>query len=497
MSLAMGIDLGTSSTKTIIITEAGEVVSAATAAYPLSTPQPGWVEQNPEDWWLAVCKTIRETLRGLPASFTSHDIKGISLSGQMNGAVLVDAAGATLRPAILWLDGRSQRECDAANDQAGDLFRDRALYVLHPINALAKVLWLREHEPHHYGRAATVLIPKDWLRFRMTGAMASDVSDGSVTGALDQYTRDWSGEILDRLEVRRDLFPRVVESVAVAGAVTSDVAEDTGLIAGTPVCAGGGDMACLAVGCGAIKPGVIGVGIGTAGRVLSYAEEISDGAFNQLWPMCHAVPGKYFWLGCSYTGGGSLNWLGEQFGDDFEVMTAQAEQAPPGCDRLFFMPWLAGAATPHPDAHARGGWLGLTLSHTKGHMIRALMEGVAYDLRHAFECFQRLGLPIDEIRMGEGGVKIELWRQILVDVFGRDGRMMEMGDASAIGAALIAGVGTGVFESFEAACDLAVQPGETVRHDPERAVLYRQRFAQYSRLYPSLKAWFREVAEEG
>jgi xylulokinase len=491
----MGIDLGTSSTKTMVMDAAGAVVAGVSCGYPLQTPAPGWVEQRPEDWWNAVVETIRAALEALKAcapSCGARDIAGIALSGQMNGAVCVDARGSPLRPALLWLDGRSQAECDDANRRAGDLLRDRALHVLNPINTLAKVLWVRDHEPAVYARSKRVLIPKDWIRFKLTGVMASEVSDGSVTGALDLYTRQWSGPILDRLEVRADLFPPIHESPDIVGAITPDVAEATGLASGTPVCGGGGDMACMAVGSGAIKPGVIGVGIGTAGHALTYAEAISDTAFNQLWPMCHAVPGTYFWLGCSYTGGGSLSWFSEQFGEDFDRLTAQARQAPPGSEDLFFLPWLAGTATPHPDALARGGWLGLTLRHTKGHMIRALMEGVAFDLRQSLECFVRLHLPMTEIRLGEGGVRSPLWRQILADVFGRDGRMMELGDASAIGASLIAGVGTGVFDSFDAACDRAIKLGETVHHNPDCARGYAVQFERYRALYPALRAWFRQ-----
>jgi xylulokinase len=491
MALVMGIDLGTSSTKTVLMDEAGQVVATASAGYPLLTPRAGWVEQNPSDWWRAVCDTIRQAIRQLTLPLTARDIKGVSLSGQMNGAVCVDSAGNPTRPALSWLDGRSQRECDDANERAGDLLRERALHVLNPINTLAKVLWLRENEPDCYADAYHILIPKDWIRFRLTGGFASDVSDASVTAALDLYTRDWSDEILDTLKVRRDLFPPVVESPTIVGKITEAAAAETGLVAGTAVCAGGGDMACMAVGGGVIKPGIVNVGIGTAGHVLTFAENISDEAFNQLWPMCHAVPGKYFWLGCSYTGGASLAWFRDQFGGGFEDLTAQAANVPTGSEGLFFMPWFQGTATPHPDARARGGWIGLTLHHTKAHLVRALMEGVAFDLRHSLECFKRLGLPIDEIRIGEGGAKSVLWRHIQADVFGRDVRVMETRDASAIGAAMIAGVGVGLFEGFASRSLIGrIGLGETVPCSADRAEQYERCYRQYSRLYPTLKAWF-------
>lgn len=491
MALVIGIDLGTSSTKTLALDEDGKVLATASVPYPLLTPHEGWAEQNPEDWWQAVCQTVRQVLDRLAhRGFTPSDIKGLSLSGQMNGALPVDEKGNPLRPAILWLDRRSHRECEEGNERAGDLLRHRALQLLNPVNTLAKVLWLKKHEPRHYNDAASVLIPKDWVRFKLTGVLASDVSDASVTAALDFFTRDWSDAILDTLQVRRDLFPPVVESPTVVGYITKQAADETGLPVGMPVCAGGGDMACMTVGSGVIKPGIINVGIGTAGHVTTFAETVSDAAFNQLWPMCHSVPGKYFWLGCSFTGGACLSWLREQLGESFETLTEQAEKVPPGSDGLFFFPWLEGTATPHPDAHARGGWLGLTLRHTKAHLVRALMEGVVFDLRQSLECFKRLGLPINEIRIGEGGARSSLWRQIQADIFGQDVRVLETQDASAVGAAIIAGVGVGVFDNFETACERAVRLGETVWYNRRQAEQYERLYRLYRQVYPSLRDWF-------
>ncbi len=497
MGLVLGIDLGTSSTKTLALDEDGKALAKASASYPLLTPNEGWVEQNPEDWWQAVCQTVRQVLdrrTHYGSRITPSDIKGVSLSGQMNGALPVDSKGNPLRPAILWLDRRSRRECDEGNEKAGDLLRHRSLQLLNPVNTLAKVLWLKKHEPLHYDTAAFVVIPKDWVRFKLTGVFASEVSDASVTAALDFSTRDWSDAVLDALQVRRNLFPPVVESPTVVGYITKQAAEETGLLVGTPVCAGGGDMACMAVGSGVIKPGIVNVGIGTAGHVTIFAESVSDAAFNRLWPMCHSVPGKYFWLGCSFTGGACLAWLREQLGESFEALTEQAAQAPPGSDGLFFLPWLEGTATPHPDAHAHGGWLGLTLRHTKAHLVRALMEGVVFDLRQSLECFKQLGLPINEIRIGEGGAKSALWRQIQADIFGQDVRVLETKDASAVGAAIIAGVGVGVFENFETACERAVQLGETVRCDPKNVERYEHLYRLYCQVYPSLRDWFHAVS---
>lgn len=470
------------------------MVAAASASYPLLTPQPGWVEQDPGAWWQAVCHVVHEVFRHLAArrpGFSPREIQGVALSGQMNGAVFVDGDGEPLRPAILWLDHRSQAECDWANERAAGLLRDRALHVLNPVNTLAKVLWAREREPETYRVARWALIPKDWARFRLTGEFATDVSDASATAALDLFTRDWSEAILARLEVRRDLFPPVLESPAIAGTVTAAAAEETGLAPGTPVCAGAADMAALAVGTGVIRPGVASVGIGTAGHAITFAEQVGDAGFNQVWPMCHAVPGGYFWLGCSFTGGACMAWLRSSLGGAFEELAAEAEQAPPGCEGLFFLPWLEGAATPHPDASARGGWLGLTLRHTRAHLVRAVMEGVAFDLRRSLDCFAVLGLPLDELRLGEGGARSPLWRRIQADVFARDARVLRNEDASALGAALIAGVGTGLFESYDDACFRAVELGETVPFDPARAAVYEGAYRRYCGLYPALREWFR------
>jgi xylulokinase len=337
----------------------------------------------------------------------------------------------------------------------------------------------------------------------LTGQFASDVSDASVSAAFDLYQREWAWAILDALDVRHDLFPPALESTAVVGHVTEQAAEETGLAEGTPVCAGGGDMACMAVGGGVIAPGVVSVTIGTAGHATTFAEGVSDAAFNQLWPMCHAVPGGYFWLGCSYTGGASMTWFrdnvwmvgnGLRAVPDFDTMTAEAATAPPCSEGLFFLPWLAGTATPHPDANARGCYIGLTLRHTRAHMIRALMEGVVYDLRHCLECFKRLNLPIREIRIGEGGAKSPLWRQIQADVFGQPVRLMETEDASAVGASLIAGVGVGVWRDFAEACGRTIRLGETIEPMAENVERYERGYRLYSRFYHDLQETFAEMA---
>jgi xylulokinase len=488
MACALGIDLGTSSTKAVLLDEEGQIRGRGSAGYPLYKPQPGWVEQEPEEWWQALGQAVRQALA--QGGIAGGEIRGVGLAGQLNGAVFLDGRGRVLRPAPLWLDHRSQAECDWGNERAGEFLREDALLRLAPVNMLAKVLWVQRHEPEVYARARTVLLPKDWLRYRFTGTLGSDVSDASVTAAFDLYERDWSGEILEALELNRDLFPPVADSPDVIGEVTGKAAAQTGLAAGTRVVAGGGDMPCMILGSGVIKPGVVSLGIGTAAHATAFAEELDERAFNRLWPMCHTLPGKYAWLGCSFTGGASLAWFREQFGGTYEELTAEAEKAPAGAEGLFFAPWLEGCATPCPDARARGGFLGLTLRHTRGHLVRALLEGVVFDLRHSLECFKELGLPLEELRIGEGGSHSGLWRQIQADVFGRDAVRIATDDLSAVGAALLAGVGTGLFPDFETACGLAVRLGETVRCDAERAAFYQEAYQRYSELYPALREWY-------
>jgi xylulokinase len=488
MAYALGIDLGTSSIKVVLLNDDGEITATASADYPLLKPKPGWVEQNPEDWWQALCEAVQSVLRGAKVQATA--IRSVALSGQINGAVFVDNQGRLLRPAMIWLDHRSQAECDSANAQAGDLLHSRALQHLNPVNGLAKVLWVQHHEPTVYAQTHAVLLPKDWLIYQLTGVQIAEISDASTSAAFDLYERRWSTEILERLAVNTDHFQPLVESTEIVGQVTNEAATATGLASGTPVCGGGGDMPCMVVGSGVIAPGIVSVGIGTAGHAVTFAASMTDAAVNVLWPMCHPISGKYAWLGCTLTGGASLTWFRDNFGGTYEELTGEAGEVEAGAEGLFFMPWLEGTATPNPDAHARGGFLGLSLRHTRGHMVRALLEGVVFDLRHSLECFKEIGLPIDEIRMGEGGSRASVWRHIHADVFGHDLRLIETEDLSAVGAALIASVGGELFPDFPTACEATIKLGETIPCNPERAKFYEDAYQRYCELYPTLKNWY-------
>ena len=316
------------------------------------------------------------------------------------------------------------------------------------------------------------------------------MSDASTTAAFDLHERQWSGEILEALEVDTGLFPDLADSPEVVGAITQEAAEQTGLAEGTPVVAGGGDMPCMILGAGVIEPGIISLGIGTAAHATAFAETLDPRAFDKLWPMCHPIPGKYAWLGCSFTGGASLKWFKEEFGGSYEELTEAAAAVPAGAEGAFFMPWLEGRATPRPDAHARGGFVGLSLGHTKGHLVRAVLEGVVFDLRHSLDCFAEIGLPIDELRIGEGGSHSEVWRQIQADILGRDVVRIATDDLSAVGAALLAGVGGELYADFATACQRTVKLAETVRCEPGRVEYYRRAFERYRALYPALRDWY-------
>ena len=486
MAYAIGIDLGTSSLKAVLLDDQGSTVAASSAGYPLLKPQPTWREQNPAEWWDALCRAVGECLE----SVSSTEVRGVALSGQINGAVFVDRQGDLLRPAMIWLDQRSQAECDRANELAGDLFRRQAVVHLSPVNTLGKVLWLQRHQPEIYDRAGALLAPKDWLNFKLTEMLKAEISDASTTGAFDLHERRWSTEIQERLGLKTELFQPLLASGAVVGEVTGEAAEATGLAIGTTVFGGGGDIPCMILGSGVIAPGIVSVGIGTAGHATVFADRVDHAGFNKLWPMCHAIPGKYTWLGCTFTGGASLTWFRDTLGGTYEELLAQAETAPPGSEELVYMPWLEGAGTPCPDARARAGFVGLSLRHNRGHMVRALMEGVAFDLRHSLECFNSLNLPIDEVRMGEGGSRSALWRQIMADVFGRDLRLIDTEDLSAIGAGILASVGGGFFPDYATACQAVIKIGETVECDAERVAFYEEAYRHYCQLYPLLKDWY-------
>jgi len=499
MSLLLGIDIGTSGTKVIAIDEKGALVATASRQYALSTPKPLWAEQNPLDWWDATSACCREIVQQVGA----ENISGIGLSGQMHGLVMLDENGANLRPAILWCDGRTQQQCDYITQTVGKdvLVEETCNPVLAGFTA-PKIIWVRDNEPHLYERAQMFLLPKDYVRFRLSGTFATEVSDASGTSLLNVPNRRWSDRVLDALQIDRAKLPRVYESHEVSATVSQTGSEATGLRVGTPIVGGGGDQAAGAVGNGIVQSGVISVALGTSGVVFAFADTPSVDPALRVHTFCHAVPNKWHIMGVMLSAGGSLRWFRDTLGrpekrvaelmqvDPYELIAREAATVAPGSEGLIFLPYLSGERTPHPDPLARGAWVGLTLRHTKAHMARAVMEGVAFGLRDSLEIMRSLNVSIGNVRVNGGGARSDVWRQIQADVFDFPLSTIGVDEGPALGAALLAGVGAGVYDSIEEACSHVVKVVGSTPVIRENAEAYARYYEIYRGLYPALKDSF-------
>jgi len=509
MSYLMGIDVGTTGTRAVIIRPDGHVAGAAVAAHqPMRMERPGWAEQDPEDWWQAAVLAVRSALdqTGLKGS----EIAAVGLSGQMHGVVLLDGARAVLRPALIWCDQRSQAQCDWITQQVGaeELVRLALNPALTGFSA-PKLLWVREHEPLIYERVAHCLLPKDYVRLRLTGEFASDVSDASGTLLFDVARRTWSKKILGALDIDEGLLPRVFESTAVTGQITMEAAVVTGLKAGTPVAAGAGDQAASAVGNGVVLPGLTSATLGTSGVIFAYTDEPKLDPRGRIHTFCHAVPGKWHVMGVTQGAGLSLRWFRDELGaaeawyaervgaDPYELLLREAEKAPPGSDGLLFLPYLMGERTPHLDPQARGMWFGLTAGHSRAHLIRSILEGVAFSLRDSLEIFAELNIPVNEIRVSGGGSRSFLWRQIQADIYGHEVVSLRESEGSAFGAALLAGVASGVFTSVEEAARATIQIREHLWPQAGPARVYDRNYQVYRQVYPAVRTLAHELAAAG
>ena len=430
MSITLGIDVGTSGTKTIAIDETGAILAGASAEYPCEHPRPGWSEQDPECWWEATRATVRQVLTR--ANLTPADVAGVGLSGQMHGSVFLDADGVVIRPALLWNDQRTGAECAEIEDRAGGreaLIRMVGNPALTGFTA-PKVLWLRRHEPANWERVRQILLPKDYVRYRLTGQYATEVSDASGTLLLDVANRRWSAELLGKLDLDPSLLPRCYESFEVSAKVGRIGAEATGLAEGTPVVGGGGDQPAGAVGNGIVRPGAVSATMGTSGVVFAHAEEPGFDPLGRLQRGCHAVPGAWHVMGVVLSAGGSFQWYRNHMGkaevdaakargiDPYFLLTDEAALAGPGAEGLFFLPYLTGERTPHFDPDAKGGWIGLTVRHGRPHLVRSVLEGATYAMRDSLELIREMGVSINEIRLSGGGARNPLWRQIQADIYG-------------------------------------------------------------------------------
>lgn len=495
MITLLGIDVGTTGAKAVLIDPAGRVLSSATTGYPLLMPRPGWTEQDPAAWWEASIASVRCVLDR--PGVRGPQIAAVGLTGQMHGLVPLDGAGRVLRPAILWNDQRTAQECAWITERVGEarVLELTANPVLTGFTA-PKIIWMRRHEPERYARIAHILLPKDYVRYRLTGEFAIDVADASGTSLFDVRHRTWSAEMLETLEIPAAWLPRVVESPVITGAVTEEAAEATGLGAGTPVVGGAGDQAAQAVGTGIVRGGIVSATIGTSGVVFAHLDMVEVDAFGRLHTFCHAVPGRWHVMGVMLSAGGSLRWLRDSLQHDawrreatdpYDLMAAEAAVVPPGSEGLVFLPYLTGERTPHADPFARGAFVGLTLRHHRGHLVRAVMEGVALGLRDSLELARGMGLPVAQVRASGGGARSLLWRQILADVFNAEVVTVTATEGAAYGAALLAGVGAGVFPSVEAATDSTIAVVDQTAPDAQRAGLYEEAYRVYVQLYPALR----------
>ena len=494
-ALFLGIDVSTTSAKAILVDETGHVKGTASTAIPLSTPRPLWSEQHPLDWWTATTQSIHDALAN--AGVAGSAVAAIGLTGQMHGLVTLDEHGDVLRPAILWNDQRTARECDEIRAIVGP----ERLIQITGNDALTgftapKILWMRNNEPDVYARIRHVLLPKDFVRLRLTDTYALDKADGSGTLLFDVAARNWSVDMLDALEIPSGWLPPVFEGPEITGRVSARGAMETGLQAGTPVVAGGGDQSAQAIGVGAVTPEIGALTVGTSGVVFAPSAEPFIEPRGRLHAFCHAVPGRWHLMGVMLSAAGSLQWYHDTLAPEtsFDTLLAGTERVTPGSDGLLFLPYLSGERTPYPDPYARGAWVGLTLRHTRDHMTRALVEGVAYGLADSLDLLRQAGVTtVQEFRLSGGGARSPVWRQILADVLNVSLVTTEIDEGAAYGAALLAGVGVDAWATVDQACAGLPLAGR-VDPEPDTAAFYARARQEYRALYPALKPSFDRLA---
>ncbi|MCS7061017.1 MAG: xylulokinase [Anaerolineae bacterium] len=508
----LGIDLGTSSVKALLIDEQGTPLASATVEYPLSAPKPLWSEQDPADWWRGTGEAVRAVMA--KAGLSAADVRGIGLSGQMHGLTLLDKEGQVLRPAILWNDQRTGPQCETITQLAGGKQRvlELTANVVLPGFTAPKLLWVRENEPDIYARVAHVLLPKDYIRYKLSGEFATEVSDASGMSVFDVRNRTWSDEMLRILDIPRAWMPRCAESHEVTASVSQSAAQELGLQAGTPIVGGGGDNAAAAVGNGIVREGVVSASIGTSGVVFASSEHFVMEPEGNVHAFCHALPQMWHVMGVMLSAGGSLRWhrdviaygdpaltgrrtLGSDT-DPYDIMLAQAAHVPAGAEGLLFLPYLTGERCPYPDPLARGAFVGLTIRHTQAHLTRAVVEGITFGLADSLALVRGLGIPIHEVRAVGGGARSAFWRQLMADVFQTEITLINSAEGAAFGVALLAGVGIGIWRTAREACDATLKV--TTRVEPTRDSAVRNRYAdmyaRYRELYPALKNTFAQLS---
>ncbi|MDR3197345.1 MAG: xylulokinase [Planctomycetaceae bacterium] len=501
----LGIDIGTSGTKTLAIDANGKILASDIQEYCCFAPKPLWSEQEPDDWWNATVKTVHNVLK--KARLKPKDVKAIGLSGQMHGSVFLDKNDKVIRRAILWNDQRTVKECQEIETSVGgreELIRLVANPALTGFTA-PKILWLRNNEPKHFEKLRKVLLPKDEIRRRLTGEYATEVSDAGGMLLLDISRRNWSTQLLSALQLDIDLLGRVYESEDVTGKLTSRAAKQLGLTTDCLVVGGAGDCAAGAIGNGIVNEGILSTSIGTSGVMFVYSDEIKIDPLGRVHTFCHAVRGKWHLMGVNLSSGGSLQWFRNALcseliveakrkkADVYDLLTAEAEKTPPGSEGLYFLPYLSGERTPHADPFARGCFVGLTLAHRRSHLVRSIMEGVTFSMRDSLEIFQGLGIPVGQIRASGGGSKSLFWRQIQADVFGQRVVTINTEEGPAFGVALLAAVGAGAFKNIQEACNAVIKVVKETKPKPAAKKVYDRAMPVYQGLYRSLKDDFKKL----
>ena len=490
----IGIDVGTGGTRAVLVDDKGEVLASATGEHAhFASPRNGWAEQDPHDWWKACKQALVKLIR--ENNVSAAQIAAVGLTGQMHGAVLLDENDEVLRPALIWCDQRTQEECDELNQTVGpkrlvELTSNPALTNF----TLTKLMWVRTHEPEIWKRFRSFLLPKDYIRMRMTGVRATDVSDASGTLLLDVAHRRWSQEMLKATHLDASCLPQLFESPEITGKITASAAAETGLAEGTPVVAGAGDRAAGAIGMGIVKAGDVSATIGTSGVVFAATDQPFLDPRGRLHTFCHAIPNRWHVMGVTQAAGLSFRWFRDNFGtlpgstgDPYDSLTQEAAAIPPGADGVLWAPYLMGERTPHLDSEVRGALIGLAASHGRGHIIRAILEGVAFSLKDSLTIFAEIGVPVNDIRLGGGGAISPLWRQIQADVYAQPVSKLAAEQGGAHGAAILAGVGAGLWPSVDEACSRFVHVALSVKPDAASSATLQKQYAVYRAIYPALK----------
>ncbi|MDX2268722.1 MAG: xylulokinase [Bryobacter sp.] len=488
----LGLDIGTGATRALLVDEKGNVKAGCSAAHAeMTMAQPLWAEQDPDDWWRAAQQAIRGVLA--EAGVDGSAVQGVGFSGQMHGLVMLDQGGKVIRPSLIWCDQRSQPQVDEIHTKLGreNVVRWTANPALTGFT-LPKLLWVRQHDPASFAQLATVLVPKDYVRFKLSGERAHDVSDASGTGAFAVAERTWSWDVIDGLGLDRAFFPPVYESSAVAGKVSAEAAALTGLREGTPLAAGAGDQAASGVGNGIVRAGIASCTLGTSGVVFAHTEAPAYDPAGRVHTFCHAVPGKWHVMGVTQGAGLSLQWFRKTLAPErnYDELMQEAVQVPAGSEGLYWLPYLMGERTPHLDPLARGAWLGFTARHCRGHLVRSLVEGVSYSQRDCLDVILELGAEVNSVRASGGGARSPFWRQMLADVFACRVTTLASQEGSALGAALLGMVATGHYATVEEACAAAVVEADSLDPQMQSTQVYARGYEVFRTLYPTLKSTF-------